>query len=70
MARKALFMVLSSKAKDKQLFVLDNIILENPKGKFSGYITWIIFLLMLSGFDLLDSNQILFNQNISIFITN
>ena len=33
MARKALFMVLSSKAKDKQLFVLDNIILENPKTK-------------------------------------
>ena len=26
-------MVLSSKAKDKQLFVLDNIILENPKTK-------------------------------------
>ena len=33
MARKALFMVLSSKAKDKQLFVLDNIRLENPKTK-------------------------------------
>jgi len=33
MARKALFMALSSKAKDKQLFVLDNIILENPKTK-------------------------------------
>ena len=33
MARRALFMVLSSKAKDKQLFVLDNIILENPKTK-------------------------------------
>lgn len=33
MARKALFMVLSSKVKDKQLFVLDNIILENPKTK-------------------------------------
>ena len=33
MARKALFMVLSSKAKDNQLFVLDNIILENPKTK-------------------------------------
>src|SRR3989344_1515557 len=33
MARKALFMALSSKVKDKQLFVLDNIILENPKTK-------------------------------------
>ena len=33
MARKALFMVLSSKVKDNQLFVLDNIILENPKTK-------------------------------------
>lgn len=33
MARKALFMVLSSKAKDKQIFVLDNIKLENPKTK-------------------------------------
>ncbi len=33
MARKALFMVLSSKVKDKQLFVLDNIRLENPKTK-------------------------------------
>ena len=33
MARRALFMVLSSKAKDKQLFVLDDIRLENPKTK-------------------------------------
>ncbi len=33
MARKALFMALSSKVKDKQLFVLDNIRLENPKTK-------------------------------------
>jgi len=33
MARKALFMVLSSKARDKQLFVLDRINLENPKTK-------------------------------------
>lgn len=33
MARRALFMVLSSKAKDKQLFVLDRINLENPKTK-------------------------------------
>ena len=33
MTRKALFMVLSSKAKDKQLLVLDNIHLENPKTK-------------------------------------
>lgn len=33
MARKALFMVLSSKVKDKQLFVLDDIRLENPKTK-------------------------------------
>ncbi len=33
MARKALFMVLSSKAKDKQLFILDSIRLENPKTK-------------------------------------
>ncbi len=33
MARKALFMVLSSKVKDKQLFVLDRINLENPKTK-------------------------------------
>lgn len=33
MARKALFMVLSSKARDNQLFVLDNVILENPKTK-------------------------------------
>src|SRR3989344_4062946 len=33
MARKALFMALSSKAKDKQLFVLDNIILEHPQTK-------------------------------------
>lgn len=37
-------------------------------GKISGYITWIILLLMLFGLDLFDSNQILFNQNISIFI--
>lgn len=33
MARKALFMVLSSKAKDNQLLVLDAIHLENPKTK-------------------------------------
>jgi large subunit ribosomal protein L4 len=33
MARKALFMAISSKVKDKQLFVLDNIKLENPKTK-------------------------------------
>ncbi|KKS13858.1 MAG: 50S ribosomal protein L4 [Candidatus Yanofskybacteria bacterium GW2011_GWA1_41_6] len=33
MARKALFMALSSKAKDKQLFVLDDIRLENTKTK-------------------------------------
>jgi len=33
MARKALFMVLSSKVKDKQLFVLDHVKLENPKTK-------------------------------------
>ncbi|OGN01464.1 MAG: 50S ribosomal protein L4 [Candidatus Yanofskybacteria bacterium RIFCSPLOWO2_02_FULL_43_10] len=33
MARRALFMVLSSKAKDKQLFVLDDVRLENPKTK-------------------------------------
>ncbi len=33
MARKALFMTLSSKAKDKQLFVLDDVRLENPKTK-------------------------------------
>lgn len=33
MTRKALFMVLSSKVKDNQLFVLDNIMLENPKTK-------------------------------------
>lgn len=33
MARKALFMTLSSKARDKQIFVLDNIKLENPKTK-------------------------------------
>ena len=33
MARKALFMALSSKTKDNQLFVLDNIRLENPKTK-------------------------------------
>ncbi len=33
MARKALFMVLSSKAKDKQLLILDEIRLENPKTK-------------------------------------
>ncbi len=37
-------------------------------GKFAGYITWIIFLLMLCGLNLVDTNQILFNQNISIFI--
>lgn len=33
MARKALFMVLSSKARDNQLLVLDNIKLENSKTK-------------------------------------
>jgi len=33
MSRKALFMVLSSKVKDNQLFVLDNIVLENAKTK-------------------------------------
>ena len=33
MARKALFMVLSSKVKDKQLLILDEIRLENPKTK-------------------------------------
>lgn len=33
MARKALFMVLSSKVKDKQLFVLDGVKLDNPKTK-------------------------------------
>ena len=33
MARKALFMALSSKARDNQLFVLDNVSLENPKTK-------------------------------------
>ncbi|MBU0473013.1 MAG: isoprenylcysteine carboxylmethyltransferase family protein [Bacteroidetes bacterium] len=37
-------------------------------GKISGYITWIILLLMLFGLNLVDNNQILFNQNISIFI--
>ncbi len=33
MARRALFMALSSKAKDKQLLILDEIRLENPKTK-------------------------------------
>jgi len=33
MARRALFMVLSSKAKDKQLLILDSVKLENPKTK-------------------------------------
>ncbi len=33
MARKALFMALSSKVKDKQLLILDEIRLENPKTK-------------------------------------
>ena len=33
MARRALFMALSSKAKDKQILVLDTIKLENPKTK-------------------------------------
>src|SRR3989338_10174899 len=33
MARKALFMTLSSKARDNQLFVLDNVSLENAKTK-------------------------------------
>lgn len=33
MARRALFMTLSSKAKDKQIFILDNIRLEEPKTK-------------------------------------
>ena len=33
MARKALFMVLSSKARDKQLLVLDDVRLENSKTK-------------------------------------
>ncbi len=33
MARKALFMAISSKAKDKQLFVLDQLKLDNPKTK-------------------------------------
>lgn len=33
MARRALFMTLSSKAKDKQIFILDNIRLEKPKTK-------------------------------------
>lgn len=37
-------------------------------GKISGYITWIILLLMLFGLNLFDNNQILFNQNISISI--
>ena len=38
------------------------------KGKISGYITWIILLLMLFGLNIFDNNQILFNQNISIFL--
>lgn len=46
MARKALFMVLSSKAKDKQLFVLDNLILENPKTKEMAIIMKNISILM------------------------
>ncbi len=33
MARRALFMALSSKAKDKQILILDAIKLENPKTK-------------------------------------
>ena len=37
-------------------------------GKISGYITWIIFLLMLFGLNLIDSNQFTFSKNISIFI--
>jgi protein-S-isoprenylcysteine O-methyltransferase Ste14 len=37
-------------------------------GKISGYITWIILLLMPFGLNLFDNNRILFNQNISIFI--
>jgi protein-S-isoprenylcysteine O-methyltransferase Ste14 len=37
-------------------------------GKISGYTTWIILLLMLFGLNIFDNNQILFNQNISIFI--
>lgn len=37
-------------------------------GKISGYITWIILLLIMFGLNLFDNKQILFNQNISIFI--
>lgn len=37
-------------------------------GKISGYITWIILLLMLFGLNIFENNQILFKQNISIFV--
>ncbi len=37
-------------------------------GKISGYITWMILVLMLFGINVFDNNQILFNQIISIFV--
>jgi large subunit ribosomal protein L4 len=44
MKRKALFMVLSAKAKDKQILVLDNLELERPKTKLMAEILNKLFL--------------------------
>ena len=68
MRRKALFMVLSAKAKENLIFVLDNLKIEKPKTKFMIEILDKLFLKKGSGLLVLpkiDKNIILASRNIS-----